>query len=164
MTRRPALLCAAVASLAALAASAADEHARPREQLPTGEAARWVSLSSAAPVASLTIVTEALAVRETGPKETVARFGETYAFLPGVLLVHRDEPTRLTFRNLQPDDEHDFRLVGPDGETLVHLSLPPLEDVAHTFVFHREGLFRFDCTLHPPAMGGQLLVLPPRAG
>jgi plastocyanin len=133
----------------------------PADQLPGGAAEKVVSVSSAAPAASIIVVTQALAIRETGPRETVERFGETYAFSPNVLVVRRDEPTRITFRNLQPDDMHDFLLVAPDSMQLVHLMLPPLRDVSHTFVFHEQGLFPFRCTMHLPVMSGQILVLPP---
>ena len=39
----------------------------------------------------------------TGPRATVARFGEVYAFSPAFVAVHRDEPTEISFWNLQPD-------------------------------------------------------------
>ena len=78
--------------------------------------------------------------------------------------VRRGEPTHITFRNLQPDDLHDFQLLAPDATRLAHLFLPALHDVSYTFVFHQEGLFPFACTLHPPVMSGQILVLPPAAG
>jgi plastocyanin len=149
--------------LAGLPAHAA-EHAAQPDQLPSGAAERFVSVSAATPAASLTVVTQALAIRESGPAETVARFGETYAFSPNVLIVRRGEPTRITFRNLQPDDLHDFLLLAPDATRLAHLFLPALHDVSYTFVFQQEGLFPFACTLHPPVMSGQILVLPPAAG
>jgi plastocyanin len=107
------------------------------------------------------VLTEALATKERGPRETVKRFGETYAFSPAFLAVRRDQPTTIEFRNLQADDEHDVMLVGPDGDVLFHAVLPPLHDVSWVFTFHREGLFPFYCTMHHPAMSGQILVVAP---
>ena len=108
------------------------------------------------------MLTQAIAIKETGPKETVERFGEVYAFSPSVIIVHRDEPTAITFWNLQPDDDHDFMLADPHGHVLMHQALPPLKETAYVFTFHQEGLFTFYCTMHQPAMSGQILVLPPR--
>jgi len=39
--------------------------------------------------------------------------------------------------------------------------LPPLRETKYVFTFHQEGLFNFYCTMHQPAMSGQILVLPP---
>jgi plastocyanin len=118
----------------------------------TGEAARDV-----------TILTQAVAIKETGPKEAVARFGEVYSFSPSFITVLRDQPTRVTFWNLQPDDDHDFALVAPDLDILMYVRLPPLAKTSYLFTFRREGLFDFLCLRHQPAMSGQILVLPPLA-
>jgi plastocyanin len=155
----------AIAVLAlAQGARAADRQAAAPPLLPSGAAEKIVSISRAAPAADLTVITQAVVIRESGPKESVERFGESYVFSPSAILVHRDEPTRLTFRNLQPDDLHDFELLDPSSATLMHVMLPPLRDTSYTLVFHKEGLFRFLCTLHQPVMSGQILVLPPRGG
>jgi len=114
--------------------------------------------------AGITVLTEAVAIKETGPKETVARFGEVYAFAPAFLAVHRDEPTLISFRNLQPDDEHDFMLIDPEGNVLMRVMLPPLQETSYVFTFHRDGLFTFYCTMHQPDMSGQILVLAPKRG
>jgi len=113
--------------------------------------------------AAITVLTQAVAIKETGPRKTVARFGEVYVFAPAFLAVHRDEPTAITFWNLQPDDEHDFMLADPDLEVRMKVTLPPLQRTPYVFTFHREGLFTFYCTMHQPAMSGQILVLPPAA-
>ena len=42
-------------------------------------------------------------------------------------------------------------------------ALPPLKETAYLFTFHEEGLYSFVCSMHPNAMFGQILVLPPRA-
>src|SRR5207249_12050010 len=89
--------------------------------------------------AGVTVLTQAVAINETGPKETVARFGEVYAFAPAFIAVHRGEPTLISFWNLQADDEHDFMLADARSNVLMKVSLPPLQETAYTFTFHREG-------------------------
>ena len=104
-----------------------------------------------------------MAIKETGPRNTVARFGEIYVFTPSFFAVHRDEPTAITFWNLQPDDDHDFMLTDPDSNVRMKVMLRALQKAPYVFTFHREGLFTFYCTIHQPAMSGQILVLPPTA-
>ena len=128
--------------------------------LPDAAASKIVSVTKGGtPEAEVTILTEAVAVKETGPKETVAKFGEVYAFAPSFIAVNRDAPTMLTFWNLQPDDEHDFMLTAPDGKVLMHAKLAPLTKESYVFTFHREGIFNFYCAVHQPEMAGQILVL-----
>ena len=110
--------------------------------------------------AEVIVLTEAIAIKETGPKETIAKFGEVYGFAPSFIAVHKDEPTRLTFWNLQPDDEHDFMLADPDLNVLMHVKLLPLSKNSWVFNFHKEGVFPFFCAVHQPEMNGQILVLP----
>jgi plastocyanin len=110
------------------------------------------------------VLTEAVAVKQTGPRATVRRFGEVYAFSPTFVAVHPDEPTEISFWNLQPDDEHDFMLVAPDGRVLMKVPLPALRRTTYVFTFHAEGLFAFCCTMHQPEMSGQILVLPSGPG
>jgi len=150
--------------LAAIAA--ASHHAPPqgeRDYLPNEAASRVVAVTTdnRSAQAGVVVLTQAVAIKETGPKPTVKRFGEVYAFAPSFIAVHRDEPTAITFWNLQPDDEHDFMLVAPDLTVLMKVTLPPLQKTSYVFTFHREGLFNFYCTMHQPAMSGQILVLPP---
>src|SRR5262249_61102833 len=78
--------------------------------------------------------------------------------------VYRDEPTLITFRNLQPDDAHDFMLTDPHGTVLMKVDLPSLTDTSYVFTFHRDGIFPFYCTMHQPAMSGQIIVLSPKSG
>jgi plastocyanin len=132
--------------------------------LPNAEASKVVSVSSNTNGligATIYVQTHAVAVKETGPKETVAKFGEVYAFSPNFFAVHKDEPTLIHFFNLQPDDNHDFMLYAPD-QVFMKLLLPPLQDTTYVFTFHREGLFNILCAMHQPSMAGQILVLPPR--
>jgi plastocyanin len=132
--------------------------------LPGSDAARVVTVAKTGEASrDIAVLTEAVAIKETGPKETVARFGEVYSFSPSFIAVRRNQPTRLTFRNLQPDDDHDFALVAPDLNMLMYVRLPPLKKTSYVFTFHQEGLFDFLCLRHQPAMSGQILVLPPSA-
>lgn len=131
--------------------------------LPTAEGSKVVSVTNAGPAnVSIVIQTHRAAVKETGPKETIARFGEVYSFSPNFVAVHRDEPTQIRFWNLQPDDVHDFMLADPEMNVLMSLRLPPVKETAWVFTFHKEGLYNFFCAMHPPGMAGQILVLPPR--
>lgn len=129
--------------------------------LPDAAASKIVSVTKeGTPAAEVIVLTEAVAIKETGPKETVAKFGEVYAFSPTFIAVRRDEPTMLTFWNLQPDDEHDFMLAAPDLRVLMHLKLLPLTKTSYIFTFHQEGIFNFYCAVHQPEMNGQILVMP----
>jgi hypothetical protein len=76
--------------------------------------------------ASIVVLTEAVAVKETGPKETIAHFREVYAFSPSFIAIYRDEPARIMLWNLQPDDDHDFMIEDHSGRALMHLRMPPL--------------------------------------
>lgn len=129
---------------------------------PDEAASRVVSLSKTGQSNSIILIqTHAVAVKETGPKETVAKFGEVYAWSPSFIAVHQDEPTRIRFWNLQPDDLHDFMLVSPQSQVLMKLPLPPLTDNSYVFTFHEQGIYTFLCSVHTPEMVGQILVLPP---
>jgi plastocyanin len=110
--------------------------------------------------ASILVMTEAVAVKETGPKATVKKFGETYAFSPAFIALRRGEPTAVTFWNLQPDDEHDFALLD-HGKVLMYVMLAPLSRITYIFDFHQEGIFEFKCLRHQPEMSGQILVVGP---
>ena len=149
------LICVGNASAAPLM----DKH----YYLPDSAASKIVSVVKEGKAeAEVIVLTEAVAIKETGPKETVAKFGEVYAFSPTFIAVRRDEPTMLTFWNLQPDDEHDFMLAAPDSSVLMHLKLTPLTKTSYVFTFHEQGIFNFYCAVHQPEMNGQILVLPKR--
>jgi len=160
----------AAAMLIALSAWSADamSQAAPAEGaaryfIPDAAASRVVTVANeGGAAAGIVILTEAVAVKETGPKETIANFGEVYAFSPAFIAVHRDQPTQITLWNLQPDDYHDFMLEDRPGHALMHLRLEPLSKTSYVYTFHREGLFSFRCAVHQPEMSGQILVLPPR--
>jgi plastocyanin len=130
--------------------------------LPDATASETVTVSkSGTEQAEIIVITQPVATKESGPQETIKRFGEVYAFSPQTIIVHRDEPTAITFWNLQSDDDHDFALLGADLSILMYVDLPPLKKTSYLFTFHREGLFDFRCMQHQPTMGGQILVLSP---
>jgi plastocyanin len=132
--------------------------------LPSPDNAKIVSVTPKGEArAGITVITQAVAEKETGPKEAVLKFGELYAFIPQFIAVHRDEPTQIEFWNLQGDDEHDFALLDGDMNVLMYEKLPTLKKTSWVFTFHREGLFTFKCLVHQPEMSGQILVLPPVA-
>jgi len=133
--------------------------------LPNADASKIVAVTSntnGTVGATVYVQTHAISVKENASKEALAKFGEVYAFSPNFFVVHKDEPTMIHFLNPQADDNHDFMLFAPD-QVFLKMLLPPLQDTTYVFTFHREGLFNFICAMHQPSMGGQILVLPPRA-
>lgn len=155
------MMFAALVNRGALAAEAPAAHKGPFF-LPSGDAVKIVTVTKTGEAqAAVTILTEAVAVKETGPKAAVRKFGEVYAFSPALVALHRDQPTQIEFWNLQPGDEHDFAIVGPGFKILMYIKLPPLQKTSYIFTFHQEGAFDFKCLRHQPEMSGQFLVLPP---
>lgn len=154
-------IAAGIGNCGMIAAQTAAAHKGPFF-LPSGDAAKIVSVTKTGqPEASITILTEAVAVKDRRPRATVKKFGEVYAFSPAFIAVRRDQPTQIEFWNLQPDDEHDFAVVGPDLKILMYVKLPPLKKTSYVFTFHKEGVLDFKCLRHQPEMSGQFLVLPP---
>jgi plastocyanin len=153
---------AAVPPAAVPRAAAATKDAPPPTYLPSARDSQIVSVTTTGqPATRIIVQTQAVAIKETGPKQTVSRFGEVYAFAPGTLIVHRDEPTLIEFWNLQPDDDHDFMLMDPRWAVLMKVMLPALQRTSYIFTFHEEGVFNFYCAMHQPAMNGQILVVAP---
>ena len=111
--------------------------------------------------ARVVVTTVGVAIKETGPAATVKQFGEVYAFSPEVFAVRRDQPTQITFWNLQSDDEHDFMLTDPKNHVLLQTKFAPLSKTTFVMTFHDEGVFPFYCTMHQPAMSGQIIVAAP---
>jgi hypothetical protein len=106
--------------------------------MPNPGASRVVTVTEGgAAAAGITVLTEAIAIKETGPRATVGRFGEVYTFSPSFVAVHREEPTEISFWNLQPDDDHDFMLVGRDSSVLMKVLLPALRKTTYVFTFSR---------------------------
>ncbi|HKB78609.1 MAG TPA: hypothetical protein VKH35_02730, partial [Thermoanaerobaculia bacterium] len=90
--------------------------------LPNAADSKIVSVAAhAAARAEIVVLTQAIAIKESGPKETVKTFGEVYAFDPAVFAVHREVPTRIEFWNLQGDDEHDFMLMDDHDRVLMKI-------------------------------------------
>ena len=144
----------------AFAASAIEQN-KESFYLPGPGAAQFVTVSQNGEAqAEVIVMTEAVAIKETGPRETVKKFGEVYAFSPSLLAVREGQPTRLTFWNLQPDDKHDFMLADPNYNVLMHIRLEPLTRTSYLFTFHKAGIYPFYCAVHQPEMNGQILVLP----
>jgi len=161
MARAVKLSAVALLITASSLSAAAPAFAQPY-YLPDAAASRVVTVRAKGNAeAAITVLTQAVAVKETGPKETVAHFGEVYAFSPSFIAVHRGQPTEISFWNLQPDDDHNLMLVDPRWNVLMFVDLPPLTKTSYVFTFHEEGLFPFYCTMHQPEMSGQILVLPP---
>ncbi len=151
-----------IAGAAVIAALRIPAQAGTASFLPNAADAKIVSVAKTGDAeAGITVMTVAVAVKETGPQATVGKFGETYAFTPAFIAVHRDQPTQIEFWNLQPGAEHDFALLGPKLKVLMYQRLKPLTKSSWIFTFHREGLFDFKCLTHQPEMAGQILVLPP---
>lgn len=111
--------------------------------------------------ARVLVTTVGVAIKETGPAATVKQFGEVYAFSPEVFAVRRDQPTQITFWNLQPDDEHDFMLTDPQNRVLLKTKFAPLSKTTYVMTFHDDGVYPFYCTMHQPAMAGQIIVTAP---
>ena len=82
-------LTAAASLVAALSASVG--RATEATYLPDATASKVVTVTRGETAAAgIAVFTQAVAIKETGPKETVARFGEVYAFSPPFLAVHQD--------------------------------------------------------------------------
>ncbi len=128
---------------------------------PCAPASRRHDARSGQAAARIVVTTVGTAIKETGPAATIKTFGEVYAFSPAVFAVRRDQPTQIAFWNLQPDDEHDVMLTDPRNRVLMQTKLPPLSKTVFVMTFHDEGLFPFYCTVHQPAMSGQIIVTPP---
>jgi len=111
------------------------------------------------PRARVVVMTQALVTKESGPKESLAAFGESYAFVPSTFSVRQDEPTEVVFWNLQGDDEHDVMLLDSKRKVVLQAKLPPLKKTSFVTTFHRAGLFDFYCTVHQPEMSGQVVVI-----
>jgi len=165
--RRLSLLCSVIAAVIFLVSATMGRTADsvPAKKgsffLPSGNATKIVTVTKTGTAeAGITILTEAPAVKETGPQATVKQFGEVYAFSPAFIAVHQDQPTQIEFWNLQPDDEHDFALLGPDLNVLMYVKLPPLQKTSWIFTFHTTGVIDFKCLRHQPEMSGQIMVLP----
>ncbi len=152
-----------IVMISVLAASSTGSAVRTTREdyLPDATGSKIVTVSPSGEARSgLVVMTQALVTKEAGPRRALRAFGETYAFLPSTLVVRAEEPTRLTFWNLQNDDVHDFMLTDAEGDVLMKVTLPPLRRTSWVFTFHQAGLLHFYCTMHQPEMSGEVIVLP----
>jgi plastocyanin len=51
-------------------------------------------------------------------------------------------------------------LVDPNNRVLLQTKLPPLSKITYVMTFHDAGIYPFYCTVHQPAMSGQIVVTP----
>src|SRR5690242_5856169 len=65
-----------------------------RYYLPGAQASKIVTVSNNGNAqAEVIVMTEPVAVKETGPKETIKRFGEVYDYAPSFIALHMGVPT-----------------------------------------------------------------------
>src|ERR1043165_7262182 len=110
------------------------------------------------PRARVVVMTQALVTKESGPKESLAAFGESYASVASTFSVREDEPPGVVFWNVQGDDEHDIILLDSQRKVVLQAKLPPLKKTSFVITFHRAELFDFYCTVHQPEISGQGVV------
>ena len=78
----------------------------------------------------------------------------TKIWLPSSLMVHQGDEVELTLIN-KLDDPHGFKIEDFGIEEVV----PPKAQMTVQFTASQPGVHRYLCHLHPPHIGGQLLVL-----
>ena len=84
---------------------------------------------------------------------TVALDG-TKIWLPSSLVVHQGEEVELTLIN-KLDDPHGFKIEDVGIEEVVQ----PKAQTTVRFTASQPGAHRYICHIHPPHIGGQMLVL-----
>jgi len=78
----------------------------------------------------------------------------TKIWLPSSLMVHQGEDVELTLIN-KLDEPHGFKIEDMGLEEVVQ----PKAQMTVTFTASQTGAHRYICHLHPPHIGGQILVL-----
>jgi plastocyanin len=78
----------------------------------------------------------------------------TKIWLPSSLMVHQGEEVELTLIN-KLDDPHGFQIADVGVEEVVQ----PKAQMTVTFTATQPGAHSYICHLHPPHLGGQMLVL-----
>jgi nitrosocyanin len=78
----------------------------------------------------------------------------TKIWLPSSLIVHQGEEVELTLIN-KLEDPHGFKIDEVGIEEVVQ----PKAQLTVRFTASQPGVHRYLCHLHPPHIGGQLLVL-----
>ena len=78
----------------------------------------------------------------------------TKIWLPSSLMVHQGDEVELTLIN-KLDDPHGFKIEDFGIEEVV----PPKAQMTVQFTAAQPGAHRYLCHIHPPHLGGQMLVL-----
>jgi plastocyanin len=78
----------------------------------------------------------------------------TKIWLPSSLVVHQGEEVELTLIN-KLDDPHGFKIEDVGIEEVVQ----PKAQTTVTFTASQTGAHSYICHIHPPHIGGQILVL-----
>ena len=81
-------------------------------------------------------------------------FDGTKVWLPSNLMVHEGDTVELTLVN-KLDEPHGFQMAAFGIEEVVQ----PKAQTSVRFTATRAGLSSFICHIHPPHIGGQILVL-----
>lgn len=80
-------------------------------------------------------------------------FDGTKIWLPSSLIVHEGDTVELTLIN-KLDAPHGFKIAAFGVETVVE----PKAKTTVRFLASKSGLYPFICHIHPPHIGGQILV------
>jgi len=78
----------------------------------------------------------------------------TKIWLPSSLMVHQGDEVELTLIN-KLDDPHGFKIEDLGIEEVV----PPKAQMTVQFTASQPGVHSYICHIHPPHLGGQILVL-----
>jgi len=78
----------------------------------------------------------------------------TKIWLPSSLMVHQGDEVELTLIN-KLDDPHGFKIEDFGIEEVV----PPKAQMTVQFTASQPGVHSYICHIHPPHLGGQILVL-----
>ncbi|RMF88304.1 MAG: hypothetical protein D6736_10850 [Nitrospinota bacterium] len=81
-------------------------------------------------------------------------FDGTKIWLPSTLILHKGDEVVVTLLN-KLDAPHGFKIADFGVEAVV----PPKGKTTVRFVADKAGVHPFICHLHPPHIGGQILVL-----
>lgn len=81
-------------------------------------------------------------------------------WVPGTFIVKKGEKVKITLVNTAPSGVHSFIIEGYEEATKTVVDNKDGENTKVVeFVADKPGLFRVYCPMHPPHVGGQLLVL-----
>jgi nitrosocyanin len=81
-------------------------------------------------------------------------FDGTKVWLPSSVMVHEGDTVELTLLN-KLDEPHGFQIAAFGIEEVVQ----PKAQTSVQFTATKAGLYSFICHIHPPHIGGQILVL-----